>query len=540
MPSASHLPQDSGPDAGALLATREVPLLSRNKQASKQAIEIRLVGLRAEKEDPAARRAQNLWLACFFFFFRFLHPGVCCHQHQTLCSSIQCQSRGYRESTMQQPILLLGLAATAAAWVKRSATEESWTPAQETSLAEMHREQVAMGWSPRPTEAPKALMGRMLMPRMDDYTLGPETCGFVSSNGNGATCTYSSSHVGCCVPNEPCNIIKTTCIDYDASSAGSCNLPDDFHTLCWYGIHKASSTVFGLTGLCSSASTLGACFTWVVSTTGTGNEPDATFSLLDCASRSGTATLLDYDPAWARTHVSRSASSTSEAEGASSTDPAESDTPTQGPTSGDENSDGESDNAGSGGKSKGSSTNVAAIAGGAAGGAVGLAIIAATIFFCLRRKKKNAAAQSAAQTSPPQPMIQTAQSPPPSTFPPSSPGAYSSGVPASFQSYPQPGQAGYDPHASIYSQQGYNQQYPPQQQFQGHYAPQHPGFPQGQSPQHFVPAGYQPPSTVSPPPLTTPSPGVKDGPEVQTNVNELQAVNPVGHESNRAELGGPQ
>jgi hypothetical protein len=58
----------------------------------------------------------------------------------------------------------------------------------------MHEEQVALGWSPRPTEAPKALMGRMLMPRMDEYTLGPRTCGFVSSDG-GESCPDISGEV---------------------------------------------------------------------------------------------------------------------------------------------------------------------------------------------------------------------------------------------------------------------------------------------------------------------------------------------------------
>jgi hypothetical protein len=85
---------------------------------------------------------------------------------------------------MRQPTLVLAFAASTAAWVRRSASEQSWTPPQETSVAELLEAQFAMGWSPRPTEAPEALMGRMLVPRIDDFTLGPKTCGFKSSDGS--------------------------------------------------------------------------------------------------------------------------------------------------------------------------------------------------------------------------------------------------------------------------------------------------------------------------------------------------------------------
>jgi hypothetical protein len=165
-------------------------------------------------------------------------------------------------------------------------------------------------------------------------------------------------------------------------------------------------------------------------------------------------------------------------------------------------------------------------------------LVGAGIFFCLRRKKKTVAAKSPeSQGSVPQPM---AQNPGQAPLSPTGPEAYWSGVPPN-QQYPQPGQPGqpgYDPHASIYSQQGYNQQHP-QQPFGGYYSPQNPGFPQGQYPPQASPVSYHAPSTASPPPLTTPSPGVGTAPTPPSNVNELQAVNPVGHESNRAELGGP-
>ncbi|KAM0254439.1 hypothetical protein ACHAQJ_006779 [Trichoderma viride] len=62
--------------------------------------------------------------------------------------------------------------------VPKSGLQESWaSPAKETVAAgHENGQQVALGWSPKPTQAPKPLLGRMMMPRADDgYTLGPET-----------------------------------------------------------------------------------------------------------------------------------------------------------------------------------------------------------------------------------------------------------------------------------------------------------------------------------------------------------------------------
>lgn len=168
----------------------------------------------------------------------------------------------------QSPSLLLfAFGSPAAAWLKNpfssSQSDESWTPPRETSPAE-HDAQFAQGWTPRPTDAPKPRFGRMnLLPRDDDYVLAPGTCGFIASNEckwfinqesvplgqcadevtsidpyvcieSRATCTLTGDYVGCCVPNSNCNVVKTTCIDYDAVQSGACNLPDDFSTLCWY------------------------------------------------------------------------------------------------------------------------------------------------------------------------------------------------------------------------------------------------------------------------------------------------------------------
>ena len=90
---------------------------------------------------------------------------------------------------MRQPavLLALGLASQGVeAFSRKRAEEESWTPAQPTNVINPLVEQaLGLGTSPRPTQAPRALFGRMeLQPRLDGYTLGPGTCGYVSSNGS--------------------------------------------------------------------------------------------------------------------------------------------------------------------------------------------------------------------------------------------------------------------------------------------------------------------------------------------------------------------
>ncbi|CAM1506688.1 Fc.00g063290.m01.CDS01 [Cosmosporella sp. VM-42] len=419
----------------------------------------------------------------------------------------------------------------AAAWLKYpflSSADESWTPPRETVLPEVDENQVALGFSPRPTEAPELLARMELLPRLEGYTLGPDTCGFVSSNGNsftcitnGATCSFSSGAIGCCEPNEDCNVVKTTCIDYSASSGGACNLPKDFHTLC-----------------CPSAA-LGECFTWVLSTTGTGDEGDGTFTLLDCSAQAGSATLLDYDPMWSRTHTGPI---TTDTESSSETDTA---TDTGSSTGTATSSSSTATNTGGGGG--GSSSNVGAIAGGTVGGVAALGLVGLAAFLLFRRNKNKKPQEPPVaslnnQQSPPPNMSQVNPTSPQPSFAPTSPtSAYPSGVPSNYQHQP------YDPNMAAYNQ-GYQQQgyggYSPQpQQFQGQQYPPQQGFQQqGQyPPQGYGAVGYQP--TGSPPPQLSPSPGPKEGstPPVgghqEHPAQELPAVNPVGNETNRAELG---
>ncbi|KAK0392818.1 hypothetical protein NLU13_2313 [Sarocladium strictum] len=435
-------------------------------------------------------------------------------------------------------LFALGGASPAAAWLKypflNSAAEQSWTPPKETAIADAGYDdwtqgQVAIGWSPRPTEAPKPLFGRILQPRLDEYTLGPKTCGFIESDANsitcitdGATCTFSDNNVGCCEPNKDCSLIKTTCIDYDAVLQGACNLPDDFHTLC-----------------CGTSS-LGACFTWVLSTTGSVDDDDDhhTFTLLDCAPTSGTAVILDYDPSWSSTHIFSSkdtTTTTNSGDSSSTTDGADPATSS------------------SSGSSGGSGPNVGAIAGGTVGGVVVLALIGLGAFFFLRRRKGKDSASPASTSA------HMSQYGPVPTGPsgPTSPGSivvYPSGVSSNFQGYPPPGQ--YDPSMQYHNNNvGHGG---PQPQPYGAYGSPSPGYGQSGSPdfaqqQQQQQGGYggqysyQPSSMGSPPPLTgtSPSPGVgvtsenplHDGANNRHAPSELAAVNPIGSENNRAELG---
>ncbi len=267
-----------------------------------------------------------------------------------------------------------------------------------------------------------------------------------------------------------------------------------------------------------------------------GKNSGSVVTALACYTTSGTATLLDYDPSWSRTHsFASSTSSTSSSE--SSTTATATTSQTSAATTSSDGGDG-------GGGSK---TNVGAIAGGTVGGVAAIGLVGLAAFLLLRRKKKGK--DSDVHSSPQQAMSQhTAQSPP-QGYPPTSP------APQSYQGYSPAPQGPYDPHMSMYSQQqpyspqsGYQQQYP--QQFQQPY-PQ-----QGAYPQQYGAAGFPVSSTGSPPPHTTPSPNMTDnrehsgvpssphgasppppgGEHGHQQPQELGTVAPLGNEGNRAEL----
>ncbi len=385
-------------------------------------------------------------------------------------------------------------------------------PPEATHGAERYERNLAEGWTPRPTDGPKAVFGRMdLQPRLDGYTMGLATCGFIPTNNStirylqlfkcrrctltnypqdviacqsaGDVCKYESRFAGCCDPNQSCSAIKKKCYDYSESLAGSCSDLQDFHTIC-----------------CRTRAS-GQCFTWRISMTGGNGQPSGRFTLYDCSSTSGIGTLLNYDPVWALTHNSESTPTATPTTPTPISDPTAPPTPTATET-------------------EGSKTNVGAIAGGTVGGVAAIALVGTAVFLLLRRKKDDGK-DSTTNTSPPAPMSQQPYSPVPQNQHPGSPG----NQPSYSQQQP------YDPHMSTYSQQPYPSQ-------EGYQQPYNTQYPQ----QQWSAYGHNPSFSAtdpSPGPYTTPSPGppppgVPGG--EQRHVSELHAVNPVGMESNRAEL----
>lgn len=244
----------------------------------------------------------------------------------------------------------------------------------------------------------------------------------------------------------------------------------------------------------SGTSSVGACYTWVVSTSGSGDESASPHTLFDCSPQAGRGTLLTVDPGWSLTHSFGSTTTTTSASTTATTT-----TSTPEPTH------------------KSSSTNVGAIAGGTVGGVAFIGLLGLAAFFWIRRRysPRNAPPNATLGGAPPP---QGGNPPAGATYPSGVPAGYQGGyAPVPMQSPPQ----GYDPHMNQYGQQGV---YP--QQYQGQYPQQQYNYPV---------------QTSTSPVYTTPSPGAfKEGdmsPQQQAPPTELAAVNPVGAENNRAELG---
>ncbi|PTB81342.1 hypothetical protein M440DRAFT_1013522 [Trichoderma longibrachiatum ATCC 18648] len=411
----------------------------------------------------------------------------------------------HHPSTTNLLLLLLSAAASTAKAdnnsqpTPKSGLDASWaSPARETAAAaarghEFVDQQLALGWSPRPTQAPKPLLGRMMVPRADDFTLGPQTCGFVPGTaGNsftcissGFTCTPQQDYVGCCEPNSACSLIKTTCIDYKASRGGACNLPSDYHTLC-----------------CGTSS-IPACYTWVISTSASSDESARIYSIFDCSPQAGRGTLLTVDPGWSSTHTFGPTTTTTTTTTSSSSTTTSTPKPTHKSDSG------------------GSSTPVAAIAGGTVGGVVALGLVGLAAFLFIRRHN--------ARNAPPDATLggNTPQNQDPAA--PAGGGGggggavYPSGVPAGYAPVPMHQQGYNAQHMGQYGQQG--GVYP--QQYQGQYLPQQ----QQQQQQYNYPVE-----------VNGSTPGVfKEGdmsPQQHSpHPTELAATDALGAETNRAELG---
>lgn len=309
----------------------------------------------------------------------------------------------------------------------------------------------------------------------------------------------------------------------------------------------------------SGSSAFPACYTL------TGSSKGEAFTVLACSVTAGTGSLFFSDPL----KLTNSAGSTvSEDDKSSITNDSSDSTATDdGTATGTDASDvtvtvdpSPSQTTDTGNDDDG--PNVGAIAGGVVGGVAALGLVGLAGFLLFRRRNKKASpgttppSNGTPPVAPAMAQTQNPQSPGPS-FVPSSPSnaAYPSGVPSNFQ----PGyQQAYDPNAAAaaYGQQAYS---PPPQNYGGYAQPQ--GFQnqypqqqgygqQGQYPAQFGAGGYQPAQSTSPPPGgITPSPGPKEGesafPGHQTHspapqqheAQELPAVNPIGNENNRAELG---
>ncbi|KYK56886.1 hypothetical protein DCS_03892 [Drechmeria coniospora] len=397
--------------------------------------------------------------------------------------------------------ILMALGAALPAVASGHGPERPWMLPRETGSIQMSEQQLIMGISPRPTPAPqpRELVARMeLLPRLEGYTMGPATCGYVANSGNSftcvanaATCATENGYLGCCQPNQRCTRIQTVCLDYAASKAGKCALLADFHTVC-----------------CSSEAP--ACFTYLMTRTGSVSDVGSIYTALACQTSSGSAALLDYDPAWSKTHSFPSGVVTSGA--------------TAAPADGGANDNGSS------------KTKVGAIAGGVVGGVVFLLLICAGIFLLIRRRNKKKAKSGAPSSTQP-PMTQQAQQSLQEGH------GHNESRPQSFHPY--------DPRMSVYSQgQMYNGNggYMP-------YTPQHAQpypLPHGAYPQPGA-AGFPLSSMGSPPPHTTPSPsmmtegehawpssphGTMSTAAAENHPPQELATNaPLGNEANRAELG---
>ncbi|KAL4730362.1 hypothetical protein ACLX1H_002396 [Fusarium chlamydosporum] len=411
----------------------------------------------------------------------------------------------HRSSTL---LALGALSSPAAAGWFKSNQEASWEPPRQTGIygpEAGNQANLALGWSPVPTDAPQLAGAMDLKFALGKRELGTTTCGFGKS-GNSftcissvATCSYSNGWIGCCETGRACKSVKTTCVDYTASSS-VCAFLEDFHTLC-----------------CDSTAQF--CHTWVGTTSG---DP---YTILACDTTKGSSALLFSDPlATGDSESSQSDASATKDATSTTKEAASTITETEAAAT-------ESEKKDDGG------TPVGAIAGGVVGGVAALALVGIAGFLLFRRRKKTAAAAAAppAGGNPqnPPPMAQSPQSP---GFVPSSPSnaTYPSGVPSNFQGYQQT----YDPAlATPYGQpQGY------QQPGYGGYSPQPQGYPQqgfgqqGQYPAQYGAGGYGVPSTSPPPGQFTPSPGPnKEGHETP-QAQELPAVQPLGNEGNRAEL----
>ncbi|KAK1756765.1 proline-rich receptor-like protein kinase PERK1 [Echria macrotheca] len=384
--------------------------------------------------------------------------------------------------------LLTGAATAFAPAERRRPDERSWTPARETGAS-----QDRVGWSPKPTDAPVPPMppprfGQMDLLRRDGFTMGTDTCGFVSGFSSApVTCVRQSAYctndgagnMDCCTGDySQCSkTMYTTCIDYTASENGACSNKGAKTICCW-----AQSP---------------SCYSLVYSTSA---SPGKVFTILQCQTTSGLDTLLATPPAYTISASRRASSSSSESESSTSSSASSTTTDPAAATTTPATSS--------------SSSNTGAIVGGVVGGIAALGLAAFLLFFFLIKKRQQSNAGHAGPSIPPtyMPVNQTPQGfpPPGAAFQPYAGAGAGAGV------YAQPGGEDYKPYGDVAAasqnqfmqQTGYAQPPPPA-------ASTSPGPPPGGYVPYGQGGGYHP--------------GVP--------VQELPVQYALGTGSNRAELG---
>ncbi|GAB1315237.1 Proline-rich receptor-like protein kinase PERK1 [Madurella fahalii] len=256
-------------------------------------------------------------------------------------------------------VALSALAAPASAFTPlQKLSSKPWTPAAETGTADHPNR---LGWSHKPTDAPQPRYGEMELLKRD-YTMGTDTCGFFSGYSSipvtcvkqSAYCTHDGAgNMDCCTGDySSCTeTMFSACLDFSASQRGACAGRGPRTICCW--------------------SESPSCFTLLFSTTAT---PDKVFSIFQCQTIGGPATILATPPNYSETLP---------------TMPSLSNTPTSTSTNPTEDA--------------GSFTPVGAIVGGVVGGVAVLGLFAFLIvLYVIRNRRRNQPVQYTHVTQNPQ------------------------------------------------------------------------------------------------------------------------------------------
>ncbi|KAL8366384.1 hypothetical protein RB595_004925 [Gaeumannomyces hyphopodioides] len=242
----------------------------------------------------------------------------------------------------------------------------SWRPARQTASpgtisGDAHNPDARVGWSPRPTDAPKPALAQMeLFKRQQPYSMGTDTCGFISGypslavtcvKGSGYCTNDGVGNIDCCTGEytDCTSTMFSACLDFSASQRGACASRGPRTICCWESNP--------------------ACYTLIFSTTAT---PGRLFSILQCQSSAGVESLLATPPALLTSSARSSSSSTQ-----STTTSTISTTTSAG---------GAAPGAGIIGES--SSTPVAAIVGGAVGGVAVIGLVVFAICLIMQRSRR--------------------------------------------------------------------------------------------------------------------------------------------------------